>query len=140
MWELISSNKRKSLVLFISLGVVLILLGFVIGSAYLPENGGYVGVFFALILWGILTMVSYFSGSKILLAVSGAKEITQDVHPQLFNVVEEMKIASGWKYMPKIYIINSDAPNAFATGIKPENMESWFYHILAAIRKNLEIH
>ena len=121
MWELISSNKRKSLVLFISLGVVLILLGFVIGSAYLPENGGYVGVFFALILWGILTMVSYFSGSKILLAVSGAKEITQDVHPQLFNVVEEMKIASGWKYMPKIYIINSDAPNAFATGIKPEN-------------------
>jgi heat shock protein HtpX len=121
MWELISSNKRKSLVLFISLGIVLILLGFVIGSAYLPENGGYVGVFFAFVLWGILSLVSYFSGSKILLAVSGAKEVTQEVHPQLFNVVEEMKIASGWKYMPKIYIINSEAPNAFATGIKPEN-------------------
>ncbi len=121
MWELISSNKRKSLVLFISLGIVLILLGFVIGSSYLPENGGYVGVFFAFVLWGILSLVSYFSGSKILLAVSGAKEVTQEVHPQLFNVVEEMKIASGWKYMPKIYIINSEAPNAFATGIKPEN-------------------
>ncbi len=121
MWELISANKRKSLVLFIALGIVLILLGFVIGSAYLSENGGYVGVFFALVLWGILSLVSYFSGSKILLAVSGAQEVTQEVHPQLFNVVEEMKIASGWKYMPKIYIINSEAPNAFATGVKPEN-------------------
>ncbi len=121
MWELISANKRKSLVLFITLGVVLILLGFVVGSAYLPENGGYIGVFFALVLWSILSMVSYFSGSKILLAVSGAKEVTPDVHPQLFNIVEEMKIASGWKYMPKVYIINTEAPNAFATGVKPEN-------------------
>jgi heat shock protein HtpX len=57
----------------------------------------------------------------VLLAVSGAKEVTKDVHPQLFNIVEEMKIASGWNYMPKIYIINSEAPNAFATGVKPEN-------------------
>lgn len=121
MWELISANKRKSLVLFISLGVVLIILGYVIGSAYLPENGGYAGIFFAVLLWSILSTVSYFAGSKILLAVSGAQEVTPEIHPQLFNVVEEMKIASGWKFMPKVYIINSDAPNAFATGVKPEN-------------------
>ncbi|MCW8803907.1 MAG: M48 family metallopeptidase, partial [Ignavibacteriaceae bacterium] len=72
-------------------------------------------------IWGILSLISYFSGSKILLAVSGAKEVTKEVHPQLFNVVEEMKISAGLPTMPKVYIINEIAPNAFATGIKPEN-------------------
>jgi heat shock protein HtpX len=120
MWELIQSNKRKSLVLFISLGFTLLLLGYFFGSAYYPDGGGYFGIFFALIIWGILSLISYFSGSKILLAVSGAKEVTQEVHPQLFNVVEEMKISAGLPKMPKIFIINEAAPNAFATGIKPE--------------------
>lgn len=121
MWELIQANRRKSLVLFISLGITLILLGYFFGSAYYPDGGGFFGIFLALIIWGILSLISYFSGSKILLAVSGAKEVTKEVHPQLFNVVEEMKISAGLPAMPKIYIINDVAPNAFATGIKPEN-------------------
>jgi len=121
MWELIQANRRKSLVLFISLGMTLILLGYFFGGAYYPDGGGFIGIFFALLIWGILSLISYFSGSKILLAVSGAKEITKEVHPQLFNVVEEMKISAGLPTMPKIYIINEVAPNAFATGIKPEN-------------------
>lgn len=121
MWELIETNRRKSLILFISLGLTLILLGYFFGSAYYPDGGGFIGIFFALLIWGILSLISYFSGSKILLAVSGAKEVTRDVHPQLFNVVEEMKISAGLPAMPKIYIINEIAPNAFATGIKPEN-------------------
>lgn len=121
MWELIQANRRKSLVLFIAQGIVLILLGYFIGGAYYPDGGGFIGIFFALIIWGILSLISYFSGSKILLAVSGAKEVTKEVHPQLFNVVEEMKISASLPTMPKIYIINEIAPNAFATGIKPEN-------------------
>jgi heat shock protein HtpX len=121
MWELIQANRRKSLILFISLGLTLLLLGYFFGSAYYSDGGGYVGIFFALIIWGILSLISYFSGSKILLAVSGAKEVSKEVHPQLFNVVEEMKISAGLPAMPKIYIINEIAPNAFATGIKPEN-------------------
>jgi heat shock protein HtpX len=121
MWELISANKRKSVFLFFSLGIVLLLLGFLIGSAYFSDGGGYIGIFFAFIIWGILSLISYFSGSKILLAISGAKEVTKDVHPQLFNVVEEMKISAGLPAMPKVYIINEAAPNAFATGVKPEN-------------------
>jgi heat shock protein HtpX len=120
MWELIQANKRKSIVLFISLGMTLLLLGYFFGGAYYPDGGGFIGIFFALIIWGILSLISYFSGSKILLAVSGAKEVTKEVHPQLFNVVEEMKISAGLPKMPKIYIINEAAPNAFATGIKPE--------------------
>lgn len=121
MWELIAANRRKSIVIFIGMGLLLILIGFTFGSFYEPENGGFFGIFFALVLWGILSMVSYFAGSKILLAVSGAKEVTQDVHPQLFNVVEEMRIAANLPHQPKIYIIADAAPNAFATGIKPEN-------------------
>ncbi len=121
MWELIQANKRKSTILIIVMGIVLILLGYTFGSFYDPENGGVVGVVIAMILWGILYLVAYSSGSKILLAVSGAKEVTKDVHPQLYNIVEEMKIASGFPHMPKVYIIDSQAPNAFATGIKPEN-------------------
>jgi heat shock protein HtpX len=121
MWELIEANRRKSLILFISLGLTLLLLGYFFGSAYYPDGGGFIGIFFALIIWGILSLISYFSGSKILLAVSGAKEVTKEVHPQLFNVVEEMKISAGLPTMPKIYIINEAAPNAFATGIKSEN-------------------
>ena len=121
MWELIQANRRKSIFIFIGMGLLLILIGFTFGSFYEPESGGFLGIFFALILWGILSMVSYFAGSKILLAVSGAKEVTQDVHPQLYNVVEEMRIAANLPHQPKIYIIADAAPNAFATGIKPEN-------------------
>jgi heat shock protein HtpX len=121
MWELIEANRRKSLILFFSLGLTLLLLGYFFGSAYYPDGGGFVGIFFALIIWGILSLISYFSGSKILLAVSGAKEVTRDVHPQLFNIVEEMKISASLPAMPKVYIINDAAPNAFATGMKPEN-------------------
>jgi len=121
MWELIEANRRKSLILFFSLGLTLLLLGYFFGSAYYPDGGGFIGIFFAFIIWGILSLISYFSGSKILLAVSGAKEVTREVHPQLFNVVEEMKISAGLPAMPKVYIINEAAPNAFATGVKPEN-------------------
>jgi heat shock protein HtpX len=121
MWELIEANRRKSLILFFSLGLTLLFLGYFFGSAYYPDGGGFIGIFFAFIIWGILSLISYFSGSKILLAVSGAKEVTKEIHPQLFNVVEEMKISAGLPAMPKVYIINEAAPNAFATGIKPEN-------------------
>ena len=121
MWELIQANKRKSIVIFIGMGLLLILIGFTFGSFYAGENGGIAGIFFALILFGILSTVSYFAGSKILLAVSGAKEVTQDMHPQLCNVVEEMRIAANLPNTPKIYIMADAAPNAFATGIKKDN-------------------
>ena len=121
MWELIQANKRKSIIIFIGMGILLILIGFVFGNFYAGENGGIFGVFFALILFGFLSTISYFAGSKILLAVSGAKLVTEDVHPQLYNVVEEMRIAANLPNTPKVYIIADSAPNAFATGIKPEN-------------------
>ena len=120
MWELIRLNKRKSMMLFIIMGIVLIALGYVVGAAWMPPDGGLVGVALALTVWGIWSLVSYFAGDNIMLTMSGAKEVKPDVHPQLFNVVEEMKIAAGLPKMPKVYIIDSEAPNAFAVGRKPD--------------------
>lgn len=102
------------------MAIVLLLLGFFIGMAVHP-NGGPIGILAAVAIWLLLMLVSLSSGDKILLAASKAKLVTHDVHPQLFNIVEEMKIASGLPTIPKIYIINDPAPNAFATGRKPEN-------------------
>jgi heat shock protein HtpX len=120
MWELIRANKRSSIVLMVVMAAVLMLLGFVIGMVFFGAEGGLFGLMIATVIWLILTLISFSSGDQILLASSKAKLVTHDVHPQLFNIVEEMKIAAGLPAMPKIYIINDPAPNAFATGRKPE--------------------
>lgn len=121
MWELIQANRRRSIFLFIGMGIILILLGYFVGATFLGQDGGAFGVFLALIIWSVLSLISYFAGSKIILSLSNAKEVTKDVHPQLFNIVEEMTIAANLPKMPKIYIVNEQAPNAFAAGRKPED-------------------
>jgi heat shock protein HtpX len=103
------------------MAVVLLLLGFVIGMAVVGPEGGLYGMAAATVIWLVLAMVSFSSGDQILLAASRAQRVTHDVHPQLFNVVEEMKIAAGLPAMPKVYIINDPAPNAFATGRSPQS-------------------
>ena len=121
MWELIRANKRNSILLMACMALVLMALGFVIGAAVsgAPE-GGILGLLIAAGLWLILMFISYSSGDQIFLAASKAQPVTHDVHPQLFNIVEEMKVAAALPAMPKIYIINDPAPNAFATGRSPE--------------------
>jgi heat shock protein HtpX len=120
MWELIRANKRNSIILMVLMAVVLLLLGFIIGLSFFGRDGGFFGLIIATALWLVLTAVSFSGGDRILLAASKAQRVTHDVHPQLFNVVEEMKIAAALPAMPKIYIIPDPAPNAFATGRKPE--------------------
>jgi len=95
-------------------------LGYFLGKAYYPQGGGWGGLMIALCVWLVLSMISYFAGDSIMLSVSGAREVTRDVHPQLFNIVEEMRIAGSLPAMPKIYIIDDPSPNAFATGRTPE--------------------
>ena len=120
MWELIKSNQRKSIFLFLGMAVTLLLLGFFIGSTFSQDGGGLFGVSVAIIIWTILSVISLTAGSSLILSMSKAQEVTPAIHQQLFNVVEEMKIASNLPAMPKVYIINSEAMNAFATGRKPE--------------------
>lgn len=120
MWEQIQSNKKKSIFLVFTMGIFLLIIGALFGEYYFSYDGFMIGASFAFIIFIILSLVSYFAGDSILLSVSKAKEVTdKSVHPQLFNIVEEMKIAASLPVMPKIYIINEAAPNAFATGRNP---------------------
>jgi heat shock protein HtpX len=121
MWELIRANKKNSIILMVLMASVLLILGFVIGIVFFGQEGGFIGLMIATAIWLVLTLISFSSGDQILLASSRAKPVTHEVHPQLFNVVEEMKIAASLPALPKIYIINDPAPNAFATGRNPKN-------------------
>jgi heat shock protein HtpX len=117
MFELIAANKRNSVILMTAMAICLLLLGAAIGF-YLGNP--LIGVAAAAGVWFVLALTSYFGGDQILLFASGAQPVTKEVHPQLFNVVEEMTIAAGLGKMPAIYIINDPAPNAFATGRDPK--------------------
>ena len=68
----------------------------------------------------LFALGSYFGGDKIVLAASSAKEVTEEQAPQLFNVVRELTLAAGIP-MPKVYVIDDTAPNAFATGRDPKH-------------------
>ena len=103
--------------LVVWMGVLLLLLGYFFGIYFFDNGTG--GLIIALILWAIMNLVAYFQGDRILLAVTGARKIGPDDHPRLYNVVEEMKIASGLGKMPGIYIMDDPALNAFATGRDP---------------------
>jgi heat shock protein HtpX len=98
----------------------LVALGAVIGTAIGGPDGWAIGLIAASAVWVVLTLISFAGGDSILLSASNARPVTHDVHPQLFNVVEEMSIAAGLP-VPKVYIINDPAPNAFATGRNPQS-------------------
>jgi heat shock protein HtpX len=119
MWELIRANKRNSIILMSLMAAVLVLLGYFIGMAFSPEAGP-IGLLIAFGVWVIMALISFAGGDQIFLLASKAKPVTKQVHPQLFNVVEEMTIAAGLGKMPKVYIIADPAPNAFATGRNPD--------------------
>ena len=115
MWELIRVNKRNSVLLLGAMGSVLLLLGFVLGMLFGGAQAGWVGMAVATAIWLVMMLVSLSGGDQIMLTASKAVPVTHDVHPMLFNVVEEMTIAANLPKMPKIYIINDPAPNASAS-------------------------
>jgi heat shock protein HtpX len=115
MWEAIQANKRRSVVLIFAMAAVLVGLGYAIGLYFAPEYA-YAGVGIAAVVWALLWMTAMAGGDGIMLSSVHAREIQHDDYPILFNVVEEMTIAAGLPKMPKVYIIDTDAPNAFAVG------------------------
>jgi heat shock protein HtpX len=119
--ERIAVNRRNSLILIAAFLAFVAVFGYVIGWAWIGDP---VGAIFGLVLAfivGIVTgLATYYGGDRMVLAASRAREISHDEAPVLFNVVEEMAIAAGLS-MPKVYIIDDSAPNAFATGRDPEH-------------------
>ena len=116
LYDQIRGNKRRSVFLMISAILLLGLIGLVFGAYYgAPVEGMVVASGAAM----IYLLVSYAAGSRVVMISMGAKEIQKADNQQLSNVVEEMAIASGLP-VPRIFLIESAASNAFAAGMRPE--------------------
>lgn len=120
-WDHVSENKFKTWLIFFFFTI------FTVGVIYLIARGfgygeigglGIVGI--SLIVAGIMNFVSYFWSDKIVLAISGAKPVDQKNGKELYRLVENLTIAAGLP-VPKIYILEDSAPNAFATGRDPKH-------------------
>jgi heat shock protein HtpX len=105
-------NAFKTAFLLAALTVFLVL----IGQAF----GGRNGMILALVLAGVMNFVSYFFSDKIALAMYRAQPVTREQLPRVYSVVENMTQRIGLP-MPKIYVIPTDSPNAFATGRNPSH-------------------
>jgi heat shock protein HtpX len=116
--EQIAANKRKTVLLFVVAIAFTALIGYAIG--FLFFQGGVVGVVLATILAVALSLGSYFAGDRIVLASTGAREVTAEQEPRLHNIVEGIAIAAGVP-KPHVYVVPEQAPNAFATGRNPEH-------------------
>jgi heat shock protein HtpX len=116
-----SNNRRNSVLLIGLVMLILAVLGFAIGYGTTGAVEGAFGVTAGAIgLGALLSVGSYFAGDQLVLATSGAREVSQQSAPQLMNVVQEMSIAAGVP-MPRVYLIDDTAPNAFATGRDPRH-------------------
>jgi heat shock protein HtpX len=129
--DLIADNKRKSVLLVVVFCLftvaVALLLGLAIIAYFDPGTIAHLNWTEGLIVGGLaagvaflISLISYYQGASMILAISGARLIAHKDDPVLFNVVEEMAIAAGIP-LPKVYLIDDPAPNAFATGRDPRH-------------------
>jgi heat shock protein HtpX len=119
MYHQIASNRRKSIVVIFFFFLFWLLAGYGIGRLISP-TGGVGGAIIAGILALLAVLWALALGKATVLAVSGAKEVTRDQAPVLYDVVQTLTIGTGLP-MPKIYIIDDPSPNAFATGLSPKS-------------------
>lgn len=117
MYNQITSNKRRTVLLISVFVAILVFLGWIFGEY---TGSGYSGIIAATLFSLLMTMVSYYAGDKLALVSSGAKEIKKEENPYLYRMVENLCITSGMP-TPKIHIIEDLAINAFATGKDPEH-------------------
>jgi heat shock protein HtpX len=117
VYELIASNKRRSALLIAGFVVVVVIAGAAVG---LLLGYGWLGTVVALVISAAMAFISYWKADSIALAVSRARPADPQQYRRLYNLVEGLTIASGLP-MPRIYIIDDPAPNAFATGRNPQH-------------------
>ena len=117
MYERISSNVRKSWLLIFGFALFVILIGWV--ASYFTVLG-YWTVVIAVVIAIVMTWTSYFASDKIALSMSRAKPADPNQFQQLHNIVEGLSIAAGIP-KPRVFVVDDQAPNAFATGRNPEH-------------------
>lgn len=117
IYSQIEYNNRRTWIIMAVFISLITLVAFVFGEAS-GYGLSYAGI--ALIISGIMSFFSYYYSDSLILAISGAKQIQEKDDPRLFRTVQNLCIGSGLP-MPRIYIIDDTAPNAFATGRDPNH-------------------
>ncbi len=118
MYERIASNVRKTWALIFVFVVLVAAIGWLFG--YFMGGGGFWWVGGAVVFSLLMTWGSYFSSDKIALAMSRAVPADETRYAQLHNIVEGLSLAAGIP-KPRVYVVEDQAPNAFATGRNPEH-------------------
>jgi heat shock protein HtpX len=122
MYHQIAANRRKSVLVIFSFFLFWITAGYGIGL--LAGAGALRGAVTGAVIAGLLALVAVLwaltMGQITVLAASGAKPVTQQQYPQLYDVVSTLTVGTGLP-MPKIYVIDDPSPNAFATGLSPKS-------------------
>ena len=116
-FDAIEANKRNSILLIVLMGIVFILV--VAAISYIFDIG-LIGPILGVIVLFVYTLIVFYSGDAIILSLSSAKEARKEDFPFLFETVEGLALASQIP-TPKIYVINDQSPNAFATGRDPKH-------------------
>ncbi|MDI6844423.1 MAG: zinc metalloprotease HtpX [Anaerosomatales bacterium] len=117
MYDQIAANKRRTALLIVVFFVLVLAIGYVFGQAF---DIGYGGVLVAFFVAVAMTWGSYWYSDRIVLALSRARPVDRDIEPYLVNTIEGLSIAAGLP-VPRAYVIDDPAPNAFATGRDPEH-------------------
>jgi heat shock protein HtpX len=117
MYDLISKNIRRSWAIMAIFIAVFLAIGYGVGATF---HGGFVGMAIMAVLAVIMSLASYYTGDLMVLGVTRARPVTPQQEPRLHNLVEGLCIAAGIP-KPKVYIVEDQAPNAFATGRDPEH-------------------
>lgn len=118
IYQQIESNKRRSTILILLFIVFIVLLGWLFSYV---NNSGPGPIVLAAIVALVSALTSYYGGDKIALWSNGAQgPITKEDNPYVYRLIENLCITAGIP-MPKIYVMNDPAPNAFATGRDPQH-------------------
>jgi heat shock protein HtpX len=121
MYRAIAANKRNTVFIILLFLVIIAALGFVINLIWGGGSEGNWTITIAVIIGaGLYTLFQYFAAGSQALAITGAQQIQKADNPRLYNIVENLSITTGLP-MPKVYIINDPAPNAFSTGRDPKH-------------------
>ena len=125
MYEQIASNRAKTVFIIIGFVIFITAIGFAVGYYIdyrygINSNYSILLMVFALILAIIMSFSSYYYSDKIVLALTRARPISREENPRVYYAVEGLSIAAGLP-MPRIYTIDDDGMNAFATGRNPQN-------------------
>ena len=116
MYQAIAANKRNTFLIMAVFVGMISAIGFLISYFYGNTSITYWVIGGA----AVYTLIQYFAASKLAVAMTGAKEIEKRDNPRFYRVVENLSITLGMP-MPKVYIIEDSAPNAFATGRDPKH-------------------